>query len=245
MDKFQILEAFHREVLTPMGVNRNIVEDADLIVGARLDKGETKLKFDITEQSTKFPYELRLGRADIFMAYGLVAFISKIDEKTGDWSVQQYTYIDKKAFDGKKGDFLEADALRAVWGGTLNMERDRVALIKDLKMRRLQYVPFRQVEEGAEPNVNMDEAAFIFSRRPILVGDDATDFDVELGKISTELKELIGGNFDAAGTNMNAAAAGAQAEHQMHNHLVLHFIGFRVPGVAAEYKVHRKRTTGK
>ncbi len=240
MDKFQALEHFHREILTPMGVSRSIVEDADLIVGARLSKSETSLSFDIRDSSTKFPYELRLNKNDIFLAYGIIGSIAKIDEKAGDWASSSFTYIEKGVFKGVKNGLKETDALRAVFGGTLNMVRDRVALIKDLKMRNLQFVPERQMPDGIEPNVNLCDATYYFSRRPVLCGDDTTDFTVDLGKISVDLKELIDGNINATGADMNALVSGVQA-NKWCNHLQLHFVGFRVPGVGEKYKAFRER----
>ena len=234
MDKFQALEAFNREILAPMGVSRNIVEDADLIVGCRVEKSETTLKFDLRDNSNAFPYELRLNRNDIFLAYGIMATVAKIDEKTGDWATETFTYIEKNVFNGAKDGLTEAAALRAIFGGTLNMERDRVALIKDLKMRHLQFVPERQLQDGIEPTANIQDALYYFSRRPILCGDDTTDFTVGLGKISTALKELIGGNINAKGEDVNENGAG-----KTHNHTILHFVGFRVPGVAEKYKAFR------
>ncbi len=234
MDKFQALDQFFREVLQPMGISRSIVEDADLVVGAPIKKSQTRLAFDIRDVSNKYPYELRLKPNDIFLAVGIVATIAKIEEKAGDWATNDFTYIEKNVFVGAVSGAKESEALRAVFGGTLNMERDRVALIKDLKMKNLQYVPYRQIPDGVEPNTNLSEAAFMFSRRPILCGDDTTDFTVDLGTISTTLKNVIEGNFNAAGTDLNAAGTTA-----WQNHLKLHFIGYRVPGSAAAYKAYR------
>jgi len=234
MDKFQALESFYTEVLQPMGVSRSIVEDADLIVGAQIKKSATRLNFDVRDISAKYPYELRLKPNDIFLAVGLVATLAKIEEKAGDWATNEFTYIEKNVFVGAVSGQTEVAALRAIFGGTLNMERDRVALIKDLKMKNLQYVPYRQIPDGVEPTTNWNKATYYFSRRPIICGDDQTDFMVDMGTISTALKNVIEGNFNAAGTDLNAAGTTA-----WQNHLKLHFVGFRVPGVAAKYKAFR------
>lgn len=227
------LNDFFAAVINPMGIKTPIVEDAELLLGVRLDKNKSQLVFNVIDSSTKLPYERRLLEQDVFRITHIAGEIIKVDETLGseNYSVTPYTYPDPSVFVGVKATKKETDAIEAIYSGVINFTRSRTGLLKDFPTRSLAFAPERQKSDGTYyPTINDDRYKRL-TIQPVISGKDSMEFKLDLGTTTAAYMELLQGDINAAGATITTAR----------NHFVLRLRGFRAVGIGVEFAQWRKR----
>jgi hypothetical protein len=230
------LENFRRIALDPIGMGgKAIVEDFTLVAAAKLDSSQNTLVFTLLESQNKESERKEKGLkllalADIAYMYDLTIYIKKVNEATGEYSVIPLTYPEKTIFTGVKDGMKEVDAFQVLYGGSINFERGRTTLMKDVDLRQYLFAPDRQLSDDVYPNIN-NQAAVEISEKSILTGEDDIEFNIVLPKTTKVNRELLEGNIAADGSEKTGYA----------NYVYIHLQGFRAAKCAKAFIPYREK----
>ncbi len=233
----QDLDLFYKEVIEKLpDTGSPIVENAELILGAAFDKNKgtlTLYPMEGTGGAAKLPYELRLLEEDCFRATHIAGEFWKVNDTPGseNYGVTPFTYPESTVFVGKKNTSLETQAMEAVYGGVINLERGRTTFLKDYPVRSLLVAPERQASDGKYYHTANDSRYKRLTIQPCFGGKGTLTLTIQLAQTTAEMMELLVGNLKADGT----AVAGQK------NHFVVRLRGFRVVGAGAAFQAFRKQ----
>jgi hypothetical protein len=229
----QDLDLFYKEVIEKLpNTGSPIVENAELILGAAFDKNKGTLTLYPMEGGVTWPYELRLLEEDCFRATHIAGEFWKVNETLGseNYGVTPFTYPESTVFLGKKNTSLETQAMEAVYGGVINIQRGRTVFLKDYPVRSLLVAPERQASDGKYYQTANDSRYKRLTIQPCFGGKGTVTLTVQLAQTTAEMMELLVGNLKADGS----AVAGQK------NHFVVRLRGFRVVGAGAAFQEFRK-----
>ena len=231
----QDLDLFYAEVINKLPETESpIVEDAELILGAAFDKNKGTLFLYPMEGTgpATLTYELRLLEEDCFRATHIAGEVWKVSEvpEAENYGVTPYTYPESTVFVGKKGTNLETQAMEAIYGGVVNIQRSRTVFLKDYPARSLLVAPDRQTSDAKYYQTANDSRYKRLTIQPCFGGKGTVELTLKLAKTTADMMELLVGNLKADGT----AVAGQK------NHFVIRLRGFRVVGAGAAFQKFRK-----
>lgn len=146
------------------------------------------------------PTEQFIGRNDLVVLYSMMVGVQKIDTAFNGNSGNKptFTYPDLAVFNNPAAApaVSEADALQAIWNGTIGMKANTYELINKLRLNRFYIVPETQQSATTQAQLNSD--CYVDIAQPsILSGRDTNTLEfVQAAGADTT---LIGG----AGTTQN------------------------------------------
>jgi len=177
------------------------IQPSDVRVESVLTASKVSHTFNLNGNgSTKRPLEQYISNNDLFIMYALKVGVQKVSTlptlaaiSGGNYPV--YTYPDKYVFDdaGTVNNVSEANALEAVFNGSMGMKANTYELINQVKLNRFRNVPETQASLTTQAETHIENFV-IFEQPAILSGRDTNllDFIAAQGADTA----LIGGKAD-------------------------------------------------